>query len=338
MGYVLSLALPLVFLAFLLSGPHPGFTALWWMLPLIGLIGLDSLRLDPLHEGPLREGSEGLGQAVLAIIVVLVPLLLPVMGLFVRDCLRDPDLDAWSLALNLLVLRFLGGTVFCCALIAPAHELMHRRSRFQRRLARGLLWLVFADPFYLTHGAAHHRYLGQAEDPSTARSDEGYDAFFWRSFRRQWSLARHWFPASFGLGLAMEGLLLVIYTSLFGVVAAVIWLYLAWVAQRLLEAVNYFQHFGLGHEGSAAGAIAWHSQSAVSHYLFFGLTRHADHHLRPTVPFFNLRSVKGTPCLPFGYLGMALWVKNHSSSFRRWALGVLDDHSGPLNPVPDSSE
>ncbi len=330
-GFGMALILPLALLGFLLSGPHDAEAALVWLLPVPALIALDCLsgperRMVPSHH------AEPFLSVVLALIAILAPLNLYALGAFVAK-LPEALLagHGWGTVLDLLALRMLGGTTLCCSVIAPAHELMHRRPRWVRRVARGLLILVFSDVFYFSHGGGHHRHLGRSQDPSTARLGETYPEFFRRSLMTQWQMAFRFHPKAFRRGLLLQSILLLAYGFVFGGMAALVWLYLSWVAIRLLEAVNYFQHYGLTSESAAGHHTAWRCDGAVSFFLFLGLTRHADHHRRPMAPFEELRPEDEGPELPTGYLGTAVWVKNHSRSYGRFAQRRLQSLAASEN-------
>lgn len=318
-GFALALFLPISLLVFLVTGPHGIEASLLWLLPVPCLILMDCLSGPERRRVPSKDADPYLS-LILGLIALLAPLNILALGAFVA---KLPEAfvirDWWVLAIDLLALRMLGGTTFCCSVIAPAHELMHRHPRWVRRVARGLLILVFSDVFYFAHGGGHHRFLGRSQDPSTARCGESYPEFFRRSFMTQWQQALRLHPKAFRRGLSIQLGLLLAFGLGFGGVAALVWLYLSWVAIRLLEAVNYFQHYGLTEEGALVHHTAWRCDGAVSYFLFLGLTRHADHHRRPMAPFSDLRPDEGGPELPMGYLGTAVWVKNHSRSYGRFA-------------------
>lgn len=323
-GFGMALILPLSLLGFLISGPHGLEAAVAWLIPVPCLILLDCVS-GPEQRIVPSKGGQTLVSVILGLIAMLAPLNLLALGAYVANL---PDsfvaADWWVTGLDLLALRMLGGTTLCCSVIAPAHELMHRRSRWVRRVARGLLILVFSDAFYFAHGGGHHHYLGSPQDPSTAHLGETYPDFFKRSLWAQWQMAFRLHPKSLVHGVLIESLLLVGFGLAFGVIAALVWLYLSWVAIRLLEAVNYFQHYGLTEASGAGHLTAWRCDGAVSFFLFLGLTRHADHHRRPMVPFTELKLGDEGPKLPLGYLGTAVWVKNHSRSYGRFARDRLN--------------
>jgi alkane 1-monooxygenase len=233
-----------------------------------------------------------------------------------------PEEVRYSL-INLLALRIVIGTNPCCAAIAPAHELIHRRSPVQRLIGRVMLLTVCYDHFWIAHRVGHHARLGSSLDPSTALGHEGFEEFFRKSVTRQWQVAWRYGSAPMLVGLTLELGLLVGFAVAFGGLAAMFLAYQSLLAVRLLETVNYFQHFGLTRDSTRSGATAWRCDSAVSLFLFLGLPRHADHHRRPAVPFTDLEATDRGPHLPCGYLWAAIWVRNANRSYRTWASAHL---------------
>lgn len=322
LGFGLSLFLPLCTLAFLITGPHDAIYAMFWTLPVWFLIIAD-------HCGPSERRMvppavpSGFFDGLLYALVLLQLLNILGLGWMVSRLEWATAPDFGTGLLNLLALRILMGTNSCCAAIAPAHELIHRRGRFQRLLGRILLITVGYDHFHIAHRRGHHAKLGSDQDPSTAREDEDYAAFCRRSMLTQWRIAWRAEPGAVLAGLWTEAALLAAFAWAFGALAAFMLVYQAVVAVRLLEAVNYFQHFGLTEASGRTGATAWVSDSAVSLFMFLGLNRHADHHRHAATPYPQLRSLADGPVMPYGYLWMAIWVKNHSAGFRRWASAWL---------------
>lgn len=316
-GFSICLFLPLSTLFFLLSGPHAPGLAIVWTLPVWLLVAAD-------HWGPSErrgipaDAPPWFFDGLLYALAILQAFNIPAMGWFVSRLDWDTGAAVLASLLNLLALRILGGTNACCSVIAPAHELIHRRSRIARSVGRLLLGSVFYDHFHIAHKVGHHARLGTAGDPSTAQANECYERFFRRSFISQWRIACQQRPRRAWAGLLLETACLYGFYLSFGALAAFMLLYQSLAAIRLLEAVNYFQHFGL--MAGTGAARAWRCDSAISLFLFLGLSRHADHHQRPGVPYQGLRDLPGGPDLPLGYLGTAIWVKNASGSFRRWAL------------------
>lgn len=326
-GFALALLLPLLMMAFTLTGPHSVDVAALWLLPVPLMIVMDSL---PVHERRSVASCKArwLAECMPTLLAIFAPLNLLSLGVFIHGLLDQQEYSLSATVLDVIALRMLGGTYLCCSVIAPAHELMHRRSRRARMVSRGLLMLVFADVFYLSHAVGHHRHLGSSMDPSTARIGELYPDFFRRSLRAQWKIAFRFHRKALLKGVALKISFLVAFGSIFGIPAALIWVYLSWVAIRLLEAVNYFQHYGLGDDRLHEFPSAWRCDRALSYFVFLGLTRHADHHQRPMLAFTELSDQDQGPELPYGYFGSALWVKNHSRSYSRMAAKRLSANSG----------
>jgi len=321
-GFSLALVLPVTVLIFLLSGPHGIASALLWTLPVCLLIAADHWAPSELRPVP-RTAPRWFFDGILYGLAALQLINLIVLGMMVSRLHWTGTLDAVTALTNLLAMRILVGTNVCCAVIAPAHELMHRRSHWQRWLGRLLLMTVCYDHFFVAHRLGHHARLGSQEDPSTAETHESYEEFFRRSLRRQWQIAWQRQPRSLARGLILECALMAFYLMAFGGLAAFMLGYVNLVAVRLLEAVNYFQHFGLTLVRGQSRVTAWRCDSAVSLFLFLGLTRHADHHRHPAKTYPELVDSPNGPHLPLGYLGMAIWVKNDSKGYRKWALRGL---------------
>lgn len=318
LGFGLCLFLPTCTLAFLLTGPHGAASALLWTLPVWLLIAAD--HWGPAERRMVPQAAPGwFFDGLLYALVLLQILNILGMGWMVARLPWATAADWGTGCANLVALRILVGTNSCCAAIAPAHELIHRRGRFQRLLGRLLLVTVGYDHFSIAHRRGHHAKLGGAGDPSTARVDEDYATFLRRSVAAQWRIAWRAERGSALLGLMAETGLALAFGWAFGPLALTMLVYQAVVAVKLLEAVNYFQHFGLTQDSGRAGATAWSCDSAVSLFMFLGLTRHADHHRHAATPYPRLRSLDAGPALPCGYLWAAIWVKNHSAGYRRWA-------------------
>jgi alkane 1-monooxygenase len=92
----------------------------------------------------------------------------------------------------------------------------------------------------------------------------------------------------------------------------------ALIAQVLIFAVNYFEHWGLVRVGKRpTAAIAWQSDAWLTHFALLGLPRHADHHLHAARPFARLERHEESPLLPCGYFKMAMLVVFRNREARR---------------------
>jgi alkane 1-monooxygenase len=210
--------------------------------------------------------------------------------------------------------------------IVVAHELIHRKSRWMTILGRLLLVTTLYEHFYVEHVRGHHLRIGTEEDPATSRFGETYNEFWRRTVRAQFKSAfrleakrlgdeqMKWYDprllrSAVVHGVVAEIALAVAVTALLGPAALVLLLAQAYVAVRLLEAVNYFEHYGLRRQGRKVRPVdSWDSDSWFTLFALVGLSRHADHHAYASRPFQALRTWEESPKLPYGYIVMVLMV------------------------------
>ncbi|QSA95617.1 alkane 1-monooxygenase [Methylococcus sp. EFPC2] len=330
--------LPLCNLAFLSSGPHAWYSALLWTLPVWLCVIMDI-------RGPRVAEKVPPGWPDRAYTTLLYPLFalqFVNIGLFLNYAGQlsfGTLLAIGESAANIAALRILTGTTSCCSAIAVAHELIHRRPRHHRWMGRMLLWTVLYDHFAIEHVGGHHRRVGTTADPATARYGESFRQFWPRTLLGQFSgawrlersrLARRPGPVRFLRNRVMHGLaiqsgLLAAIFAVFGPMALVLFLYQAHAAVRLLETVNYFQHWGLTRRRRRFdGTAAWATDSWFSLHLFLGLSCHADHHEQPGKPYQHLHPGPTGPVLPYGYFAAALLVKFDDGRFHRLARRELE--------------
>ncbi|MDF9393438.1 alkane 1-monooxygenase [Methylococcus capsulatus] len=328
---------PLTVFGFLASGPHRPLVALLWTLPMLLLLLAESF--GPAETRTVPESVPVvLFDALLYLLSILQLVNLFALGRMVSQLGWNGMAEIGASLADLLVIRAMVSADFVSAGICPAHELIHRHSAGQRCLGRLLLATLGYDHFYLAHKLGHHARLGTADDPSTAFRGESFEAFYRRGLRQQWRIAWSVRRGAALAGMAFELAWLVVYTVLFGPLAMLVLLHQARGAIRTLESVNYFQHYGLTEDSGPARALAWRNDSAVSLFMFLALTRHADHHLRPGVDFAALRTVVEGPQMPYGYMGMALWVQRRNESYRIWAERRLDLEQGRVEPQPPKAD
>lgn len=219
--------------------------------------------------------------------------------------------------------------------IVVAHELIHRREPAWRGLGRVLLGLVLYEHFATEHLRGHHVRVGSPDDPATARFGEGFHAFFRRTipgqFRSAWRLeaarvgepAMPWWDRRLLRSRVLHGVVAewafaFALASLFGWAAFFFHLLQAAWAVRLLECVNYFEHWGLVRSGPRAGAVeSWDTDSWFTLRTLVGLSRHADHHEFPGRAGSQLRHVPESPKLPTGYFGMVPLAILRNRRFQR---------------------
>ena len=109
------------------------------------------------------------------------------------------------------------------------------------------------------------------------------------------------------------------------------------LAVRLLEVVNYFEHWGLQRNSQRVRPQdSWDTHSRFTYYGLTGLSRHADHHAYPSRPYQQLRVWGEAPILPTGYVGLVDMVMVNNETFIESAVKELRRcRLGPF--APDAS-
>ncbi len=206
--------------------------------------------------------------------------------------------------------------------ITIGHELIHRRSVFERSLGLTLLWLVAYMHFRVEHVQGHHRNVATPEDPASAPLGMNFYRFWpktvggsWRSAwrierRRMERMKRKTFSSRnrmlwyIGLTAGLAGAL----AGVFGPWALLYYFAQAFVAITLLESVNYLEHYGLRRRQTEDGrpepvnlTHAWNNASRLTNQFLINLQRHPDHHWQPQRRYQLLRHFDESPQLPAGY-------------------------------------
>lgn len=218
--------------------------------------------------------------------------------------------------------------------ITVAHELGHKKSSLERFYSKLLLMTVCYMHFYIEHNRGHHVYVATPEDPATARKNENFYAFWFRSvFVGYWHAWRHeqsslhkkgipafhwknnmiWFTV---LPVLFCGtLMLVTYylTGYAGWQIPVFFFAQSFFAFTLLELVNYVEHYGIVRKQIAPGKYervnplhSWNASHLISNFFLFQLQRHSDHHANAIKRYQVLNHYDESPQLPYGYPTMIL--------------------------------
>jgi len=218
--------------------------------------------------------------------------------------------------------------------IVVAHELLHRPQPGLHFLGRVLMGSVLYEHFATEHIRGHHARVGLPDDPATARFDETYLQFVRRTIPAQFRSA--WRIESTRLGdeqmrltdprmlrhRVLHGVVVELAVALavlvgLGAGAFAAYFLQAWTAVRLLEAVNYFEHWGLTRRGRLVTPVdSWDTESRFTLYTLVGLSRHADHHTSASRPYQQLRFWEESPKLPYGYFATVILLLVRNSRFR----------------------
>ncbi|MBT6236222.1 MAG: alkane 1-monooxygenase [Bacteroidetes bacterium] len=211
--------------------------------------------------------------------------------------------------------------------INMAHELGHRRSKFDQFLAQYLLFTSQYTHFFIEHNRGHHKRVATPEDPATARKGEAIYAFWFRSIRDSYTSA--WDLENQAMKLketrlyswkndmvkytVFQLILLIIIGFVFGGTTLLAYVIASLLGILLLESINYIEHYGILRKKINTIAYervqhyhSWNSDHILGRYLLFELTRHSHHHENSTVKYPELQSKQDSPQLPTGYPGMML--------------------------------
>lgn len=331
--HLICLVVPLTTLGFALTGPHRWYLAPPWFLVVVASVLVDN-RAGPERHQPAASLAAWQFDAVLYALaavqlasVVLIARMISLAGL-------------WSV--DAFVAMLLAGVNSGYSGIVVAHELIHRRERRHQLLGRLILCTVMYEHFFTEHVRGHHARVGTRQDPATARFGESYRRFWRRTvpaqFKSAWRLEAKrlgeenmkWWDARLLKsrvvhGLIAEWTLALAIFAVFGWAAFVVFLMQALGAVRLLEAVNYFEHWGLERSGRKVETIdSWDTESWFTLYTLVGLSRHADHHAHATRPYQELRHFVESPKLPRGYFGMVVMVFVRNGRFRKLMTAELE--------------
>ena len=340
--YLSSFFLPGCVLWFLYTGPHDAIQALAWTIPLWSLIVFDWLSPKVNIKKKKRLVSAGFYDAVLYVLASLQFLIIGLLLNYASQLQWNSAAEISSSIVNLIVLRILVGTTSGSSALIVAHELIHRSQRHKQILGKMLLYTVCYEHFVIAHLQGHHLSVATPEDIATAKLDENFNNYWKRVAVDHFKYAWNFELKRLGLehtpvyhyqmlansvlqGLIIEITLVVLIVATFGWVAAFIFLYQALVGVRLLETINYYQHWGL-EQGRAEKTLAWVNQSSLSEYALVGLTNHIGHHQHARNLFHEIPYSDQGPKMPHGYFVTNLWVKWNNASYRRVSASILKDY------------
>jgi alkane 1-monooxygenase len=345
--HLTSLYIPGVVLAFVWTGPHPWYVAPVFMLPLVLAHQIDCAGRREREQPDVRLPQWPFDALVYLLAALQFGVVIGTVRLFSQQGIFSIDMVMTYLIVG-------GASGFS---IITAHELIHRRSRAQQGLGRLLLCTVLYEHFYTEHLRGHHVRVGTPDDPATARFGESFEPFFRRTvpaqFRSAWRLEkrrlgdpdmrlwdRRMLRHRVLHGLVVEGSLALGIFAGFGLAAFVAFLVQAFSAVRLLEVVNYFEHWGLRRSGHRVRPTdSWDTHSWFTYYGLIGLSRHADHHAYPARPYNQLRVFEEAPLLQYGYVGMVDQVLMDDAAFQTAAtLELAQRRLGPFAPEGPASD
>jgi alkane 1-monooxygenase len=335
-----AFVLPLLTTVFLLTGPHPWWQALLWTLPIWILVAADNRGRPDFRQPDANTPAWPFEVQVYLLVAIQ-------LGNHVLLGVMASKLAVWPLEnlgttlANFLAMNSISGVTAGYSGIVVAHELVHRRNRFQFFLGRLLLMFVWYEHFTTEHVRGHHPRIGTPEDPATARFGESFHQFFWRTVPAQFRSAFRLEKVRLGdahmkwydprmlrhrvlQGVAAQVLITAGFVIVFGWLAAFFFVMQARMAVLLLEVVNYIEHWGLRRTGKTVTSVdSWDTDNWFTLYTLVGLSRHADHHARASRPYHLLRHCHESPKMPAGYYGTIVLALFRNAEYQRLATAEL---------------
>lgn len=237
--------------------------------------------------------------------------------------------------------------------ITVAHELGHKKSKLERFYSKLLLMTVCYMHFYIEHNRGHHVRVATPEDPATARKNENFYAFWFRSvfvgYAHAWKLEKERF-AKKGLPswhyrneMVWFAILPILFCAAIAIAFSpsgtinwnipIFFFAQSVLAFTLLELVNYVEHYGIVRKLNNLGKYervnplhSWNSSHMISNFFLFQLQRHSDHHANAIKRYQVLDHYDESPQLPFGYPTMILialvpplWFAMMNPRLEQWA-------------------
>ena len=314
--YVAAYSIPL---AAIIGLTLKGFWAFFTPVFAFGLIPIFELML-PVRTENLEEPevSAKLKNPLFDVLLYLnLPLIYGIVGWFLWS------LTQFSYSTSELIgLTFSVGIAVGSNGINVAHELGHRKTRWEKTLAKILLLPALYMHFYVEHNYGHHLKAATAEDPASAQYNQSVYSFWFTSMFRQYSSAWHiqvdllkrenrsffsFHNDMFYYTLAQTLYVAVVF-YFFGIVAAGIAIAIGITSALLLETINYIEHYGLSRNKLKSGRYervrevhSWNSNHVMGRVILYELTRHSDHHYKAAKKYQILDYHDVSPQMPYGY-------------------------------------
>ena len=346
----------------------------WWLLPALAFmcvagtldraLGLDGRNMDPSSTPERRLLWHNLPVWSWAF---LWP---PTLILGMWQILVAGQFAIWEDVLLAIILTMEAQAVF-----VVGHELIHRRSTWERRLGEFLLSSASYPQYATEHVYIHHAKVGTPHDVGSAPKGES----FWRYFPREvasnltnsWKMAgerlarRRLPPWHYSNPFWRYALAVAFWYGLVfwmgGIRAVPVFAFLGLACVFSMKISNYLQHYGLRRvrlpNGRWERVMPHHSWSAdwkFSNWMFFNMQRHADHHAMASrhYPLLQVRGPDESPELPGTYADMMnivlrpkRWFEKMDPLVDQWRKHFypeIDDWSAYDSPIsaarPDAFE
>jgi alkane 1-monooxygenase len=320
-GYLLAFGFPVIaVLGYLLQAPwlFLGITVAWLLVLQVAdaLSGHDrSVPWKVLRASITPPSTRFPRENVVMYAYVLLHLV--IVGLGVWQFTRSDDVLPWLLYAFPVALS--GSSV-----LIVAHELLHGSTRLDRWVGRAAATPAFWCVHEYEHLFLHHKdeSFCTEGDVAAARLGQSYYSYLVKgiegNYKHAWQLEANVLRAR-GKRHVATRILATVYLPPVAVAVLVAILFGPWalaflVVQGVLTVAlfllgTYNQHYGLIRRREADGRPEpvsymniWSADQRVTKLAFWSIGYHAHHHLDPFCSYPDLRTIEGSPLLPYGYV------------------------------------
>ena len=213
------------------------------------------------------------------------------------------------------------GILLATNAVNVAHELGHRKNKFDVFVTRLLLLPCLYMHFTMEHNYGHHKNVATELDPASAKKGQSLYHFWITSvfgqYKNAWQIQMKLLKNKKASFVSSENnlLLFLIYQKLYlttiyallGEGALMLAFLVGVISFLFLETINYIEHYGLSRKkvGNKYERVqnthSWNSDHIMGRIILYELTRHSDHHFRASKRYQVLESLEDSPRLPFGY-------------------------------------
>jgi alkane 1-monooxygenase len=208
-----------------------------------------------------------------------------------------------------------------------AHELIHRREPWLRRLGAAVYVSVGFGHHVSAHRLVHHRHVGTPDDPNTPLPGESFWGYLPRAWREGFHAGldceedrleaqglppRHW-RNPYWAWVGGTVLALILAALIAGPVGLLAYLGLVVLSGGQILMSDYVQHYGLqrlelpsGRREPVGPHHSWNAPRGFSSYLMMNAPAHSEHHLHPDRPYDRLTARAEGPILPWSLPVMAM--------------------------------
>lgn len=342
MGFLLSFVVPALVIASVWLGPAVGYPNAFVWLPLVVAYVVVPIVQAVWNREPFQVPPDTAASPRWNAYFRLLPLLSMPAQLAMLAVATDAFVRAPMMAGTRLVLVVVTGIFSAMFAITVAHELIHRRQRFDRFCGGLLLSSVSFGTFKVVHLQIHHPYVGTALDFATARRGQSIYSFWRQSFAGNFSealrcersrlarLGKPFWASELFLWYGFSAAWLAIAGLVWGWRGGAFFIAQSVIAVMYLDIINYLQHYGLtrrllpgGRPEPMRDHHSWTQGMFLDDLILFNLPRHAEHHVQPQRPFQLLHDSDDAPRYPLNYGLMTLAVLV-PPLFRRLAHPCLD--------------